>query len=137
MFRPLWRVARGGLAVGAVVWLAATGPAASVERHPALLAIGEMMSVARAMAEAGERGDLAGMAADAARVIDAGERALDGLPKPGNRHARDAADHVREAIESARLAAEAGTQGRRDEALAHVKRTMSHIRQGAGHAEAL
>jgi hypothetical protein len=133
---------RSGLSVracviGTAVWLTVFGVAAAADRDAVLRAINEMMTASRAMASDQERGDLSGVSAHATRVVEAGERALEALPKPGNRHARDAADHLREAIDTARSAAEASAQGRSDDASSHVKRTMRHVRQAAGHAEAL
>lgn len=125
------------LGIGLAVGLMAPGVVTAADRDVVLRAIGEMMTASRAMVADHDREDLTGMAADAAQVIEAGERALEALPKPGNRHARDAADHVREAMESARLAADAAAQGHSAAASTHARRTLSHIRQGGGHAEAL
>jgi hypothetical protein len=122
-----------GLAVGLMV----SGVAVASDRDAVLHAIGEMMTASRAMAADQERGDLPGVSANAALVIAAGERALAALPQPGNRHARDAAEHVREAIDTARRAGDAAAQRRSDDAASHAKRTQRHIRQAAGHAEAL
>lgn len=125
------------LVIGLAAGLMASGVAAATDRDVVLRAIGEMLTASRAMVADHERGDLSGMAADAARVVEAGERALDALPNPGNRHARDAAEHVHKAIQTAQRAAEAAAQGRSDEASAHARRLLSHVRRGAGHAEAL
>lgn len=131
-----WMRARW-LAVGTLAWLVAAGFAVAADVGAARTAIREMMTASRAMLDEHARGDLALMAAAATRVIAAGERALAALPTPGNRHARDAADHVREAIEAARRVVETATTGRGDEAATHARRTISQVRRGAGHAEAL
>jgi hypothetical protein len=125
------------LGIGLAAGLMVSAVAAAADRDAVLRAIAEMMPASRAMVADHEREDLTGMGADATRVIEAGERALEALPKPGNRHARDAAEHVREAMESARLAAEAAAQGHSDDASTHARRTLSHVRQATGHAEAL
>jgi hypothetical protein len=122
---------------GTTAWLTLSGGAAAADRDAVLHAIGEMMTASRAMASDQERGDLSGVSAHATRVIAAGERALEALPKPGNRHARDAADHLREAIDTAQRAAAASVQGRADDATSDIRRTQRHIRQANGHAEAL
>ncbi|MFZ5874921.1 MAG: hypothetical protein ACOYXU_00800 [Nitrospirota bacterium] len=127
----------GACAIGIALALTVSGIAAAADRAAALRAISEMMTASRAMSADQERGDSPGVSAGATRVIEAGDRALEALPKPGNRHARDAAEHLREAIETARRAAEASAQGRADDATSHIRRTQRHIRQASGHAEAL
>ncbi|MFZ5863885.1 MAG: hypothetical protein ACOYXR_13715 [Nitrospirota bacterium] len=131
------RKAGMALVIGMTAGLLVAGPVVGADPAAIRRAISEMLTASRAMAANHDRGDLLGIVAGAARVIEAGQRALDAFPTPGNRHARDAAEHVREAIRSAERAAEAATQGRSDDALAHARRTLSHVRQGAGHADAL
>lgn len=100
-------------------------------------AIADLTAASRAMVEQGERGDLGAMSAEADRVVRTGERALAALPQPGNRHARDAAEHIRRAVEEARRVVDAASGGRSDDALAHARSALRQVRRGAGHAEAL
>jgi hypothetical protein len=100
-------------------------------------AIGEMMAASRAMIDSGERRDSERMVAEAERLREAGARALEVLPRPGNRHARDAADHVRQAMDHARRAAESSRLRRFDEAVTEARNTLTQVRRGAGHADAL
>lgn len=121
-----------------LVWLAVSGLAgAAVDRDAIGRAMGEMLTAARAMVDSGDHRDLAGVGTAGERVLGAGNLALAALPQPGNRHARDAADHVRQAMDHAKLAIEAVQRGQQDEASAHARKCLSHVRQGAGHAEAL
>jgi len=133
MGRPLPRRVVQAIAV----WLAVAGSAGAADLDAVGRAMGEMMTAARAMVDSGDQRDFGRMITEAEQVVDAGERALAALPQPGNRHARDAADHVRQAVGHAKLVAEAARRGQEDDALAHARQSLSHVRQGAGHAEAL
>lgn len=126
-----------GVASAIAVWLAVAGSAGATDSAAVNRAIGEMMTAARAMVDSGDRRDLGRMITEAEQVVDAGERALAALPRPGNRHARDAAEHVRRAMDHARHVVEAANRGRSDDALAHAGRALRQVRRGAGHAEAL
>jgi hypothetical protein len=126
-----------GVVPAVAVWLAVAGSAGAADFDAARHAIGEMTAASRAVVDSGDRGDFGRMITDAERVVEAGERALAALPRPGNRHARDAADHVRQAMEHARQVIEAATHGRPDDAVAHARRALTQVRRGAGHAEAL
>lgn len=128
---------RCGLITAIVAWLSVVGWAWSADHDAVRRAMGEMMTAAQATVDSGNRRDLGRMVVDAQRVMESGERVLASLPQPGNRHARDAADHVRQAIESARKVVDAGEQGRGEDALTHARRALSQARRGAGHAEAL
>lgn len=126
-----------GVVPAIAVWLAVAGPAAAMDADAVGRAMGDMMTASRAMVDDGDRGDFEGMMTEAQRVVDAGERALAALPRPGNRHARDAAEHVQRAIDHASQVIEAANRGRSDDALAHARRALAQVRRGAGHAEAL
>ncbi len=126
-----------GIGAAVAVWLAVAGLAGASDSDAVRRAIGEMFSAAQTMVDSAERHDFVQMGTDADRVVAAGERALAALPKPGNRHARDAADHVRRAIDHARQVVEALRNQRSDEASAAARRTLRQVRRGAGHADAL
>ena len=128
---------RRGLILAVAAWLSVGGWTWAAAPEEVRRAMGEMMAAAQAMVDSGDRRDLGRMVVDAQRVMESGERVLASLPQPGNRHARDAADHVRQAIESAQKVVDAGEQGRGEDALTHARRVLSQIRRGAGHAEAL
>ncbi len=134
---PISPNVRCGLITAIAAWLSVVGWAWAGDPDGVRRAISEMMSAAQAMVDSGDRRDLDRMVMDAQRVMESGERALASLPQPGNRHARDAADHVRQAIEDAEKVVDAGGQGRGEDALTHARRALSQVRRGAGHAEAL
>ena len=124
--------------VGAItVWLAVAAPVGAAGSDEMGRAIGEMMTAAQAMVDSGERRDSKRLVSEAGRVMEAGERVLAALPRPGNRHARDSAEHVRGAMDHARLVVEAAHRGQDNDALTHARRALRQVRQGAGHAEAL
>lgn len=128
---------RRAITIGLAVWLSVAGWAWAADPDVVRRAMGEMMAAARAMVDSGDRHDFDRMVMDAQRVVESGERALASLPRPGNRHARDAADHVQQAIEYAKEVVDAGKQGREEDALTHARKAFSQVRRGAGHADAL
>jgi hypothetical protein len=76
-----------GVVPAVAVWLAVAGSAGAADFDAARHAIGEMTAASRAVVDSGDRGDFGRMITDAERVVEAGERALAALPRPGNRHA--------------------------------------------------
>lgn len=136
--RTLGRAGWGVFLFAAVAGgLPVTGAAWAADADAVRGAIGEMMAASRAMVDSGERQDSERLVAEAERLMEAGGRALAALPRPGNRHARDAADHVRQAIDHARRAVESSRRQRQDDALAEARNTLTQVRRGAGHADAL
>jgi hypothetical protein len=128
---------RQGWLVAVVSCLSLSVVAQAADPDAVRRAFGEMMAASRTMVDSGERRDFERMATEAGVVVEAGERVLAALPRPGNRHARDAAEHVRGAMDHARLAVEAAHRGQDADALTHARKALSQIRRGAGHAEAL
>lgn len=126
----------GRVLTAGVFWLAVVGAAGADDADAVRRAVSEMMAASRAMVDSGERRDFERMAAEAALAVEAGSRALEALPQPGNRHARDAADHLRQAISHARQTADAA-RARSEDALSHARNTLVQVRRGAGHADAL
>jgi hypothetical protein len=135
---PMLPIVRRGLITAVTAaWLSVVGWTWAADPDAVRRAMGEMMAAAQAMVDSGDRRDFDRMAMDAQRVMASGERTLASLPRPGNRHARDAADHVQQAIEYAKKVVDAGGQGRGEDALKDARRALSQVRRGAGHAEAL
>ena len=126
-----------GVIAAIAVWLAVVGSVGAADSDAIRRAIGEMMTAAQAMVDGGDHRDSKRLITEAGRVMEAGERVLAALPRPGNRHARDAADNVRQAMDHARQVVEAVNGGRSDDALAHARLALRQTRRGAGHAEAL
>jgi hypothetical protein len=136
MGRAALRGVHGAAAIAAVL-LVVADLAGGADADAVRRAVADMLSASRTMVDHGERRDVVRMGADADRVVAAGEQALAALPQPGNRHARDAADHLRRAMDHARAVVEAADRGQVDDALAHARKTLSQVRRGAGHAGAL
>lgn len=96
-----------------------------------------MVKAARSMVDHGKEGRLLALADEALQVIAHGKGAMDAVPFPGNRHARDAMAELTEAVDQAANARSHAEQGHQDVATSHAKKSLSHARRGLSHARAL